>query len=64
MLTLTLIPQILAMLQAGLTIAPEVATAAQTEYQLFTTGAPPTPAQQAAIDSALEAANTALAAMP
>ena len=59
---LTLIPVILELLQAGITVVPEIISAAQTEYALFSSGAPPTAAQQAAIDAALDQANAALQA--
>jgi hypothetical protein len=40
----------------------DIVAAAQTEYDLFTIGTAPTAAQQAQIDAALDAANTALQA--
>jgi hypothetical protein len=49
----------------GLTVAPEVISAAQTAVSLIESGAAPTPAQQAQVDAALDAAHAALqAAMP
>ncbi|HEY3848365.1 MAG TPA: hypothetical protein VGL95_14760 [Acetobacteraceae bacterium] len=59
---LTLIPVVLDLLEAGVTIVPEIVTAAQTEYALFSSSTPPTAAQQATIDAALETANNALQA--
>lgn len=60
---LTLIPIVLELLQAGVTIVPEIVSAAQAEYALFSTGTAPTAAQQAQIDAALETANAALQAV-
>jgi hypothetical protein len=57
---LALIPVVLQLLEAGITIVPEIITAARTEYALFSSGTAPTPAQQATIDAALETANNAL----
>ena len=59
---LTLIPVVLEMLEAGVTIVPEIISAAKTEYALFSSSTPPTAAQQATIDAALEVANNALQA--
>ena len=43
-------------------VMPSLISAGETEYQLATQGTPPTAAQQAQIDSALDQANTLLAA--
>jgi hypothetical protein len=59
---LTLIPVVLQLLEAGITIIPQIVTAAQTEFSLFSSGTAPTAAQQAAIDAALDKANAALQA--
>lgn len=59
---LALIPVILQLIQAGLTIAPELISAGQTEVDLVNSGAAPTADQKAQIDAALEQANTALQA--
>jgi hypothetical protein len=59
---LTLVPVLLELLQAGITVVPEIITAAQTEVSLFNSGTAPTAAQQATIDAALATANSALQA--
>lgn len=59
---LTLTPLILQLVSAGLTIAPELIQAAETELSLVTGTEAPTAAQQAQIDTALTAANAALQA--
>lgn len=43
-------------------VLPNLISAGQTEIQLATSGAPPTAAQQAAIDAALDQANALLQA--
>ena len=57
---LALVPVILQLVEAGVTIAPQLISAGKTEVDLFNSGAAPTAAQRAQIDAALEAANTAL----
>jgi len=59
---LTLVPLILQLLQMGLTVVPELISAAQTEVGLLNSGQAPTPAQQAQIDAALATANAAVQA--
>lgn len=59
---LTVIPVLLQILEAGLTVAPGLIAAAQTEAALVTSVSPPTPEQRAAIDAALDEANAALQA--
>lgn len=56
-----LIPIILQLVAAGLEVAPSIIAAGKTELDLLRSGAPPpTAAQMAEIDAALEAANEAL----
>lgn len=58
-----LLPIILQLVSAGLTVAPQVIAAAKTELDLLRAGAPPpTDAQKAEIDAALELANDTLQA--
>jgi hypothetical protein len=57
-----LVAQIIQLLLAGIEIMPQIAQAAQLEYNLFMSGTPPTPAQDAQIQAALDAANAALQA--
>lgn len=57
---LSLVPALLNLAVQGIPIAISIATAAKTEWDLFTSGASPTAAQQAAIDAALEDANNTL----
>lgn len=59
---LTLVPLILQILEAGLTVAPQIIAAGKTEVDLINAGAAPTDEQKAAIDAALEDANNALQA--
>ena len=59
---LSLTPIVLQLISAGLTVAPEIIAAAQTEVSLVKSGTAPTAEQQAAIDSALAAAHAALQA--
>jgi hypothetical protein len=59
---MALVPLILQLLQLGIQVIPELASAAQTELDLFQSGSAPTAEQQAAIDAALDRANVALAA--
>lgn len=62
---IALIAALVQLVQMGLTVAPEVISAAQTAVSLIESGAAPTPAQQAEVDAALDAAHAALqAAMP
>jgi hypothetical protein len=61
--TLTLIPLILQLLQAGVTIVPELIQAAITEFEIFSSATAPTAAQQATLDAALETANAAVQAL-
>jgi phosphopantothenate synthetase len=55
-----LLPVILQLVSAGITLAPGIIAAGRTEYDLLTSGTVPTAAEKAAIDEALEAANQAL----
>jgi len=48
------------LIQMGITVAPQVIAAAQTAVSLIEGGTAPTPAQQAEIDAALNAAHAAL----
>jgi hypothetical protein len=57
---LTLTPLILQLIQLGITVAPELISAAETEISLVTGTSAPTAAQQLTIDTALATANTAL----
>jgi hypothetical protein len=61
---LTLLPVILQLVEAGVTVAPQLIAAGKTEIDLFNSKAAPTQAQKdqidAALEAALEAANTAL----
>ena len=57
---LTLVPLILQLVSAGITVVPELIAAAQTEISLITGTSPPSAAQQSQIDAALETANAAL----
>jgi hypothetical protein len=57
---LTLLPVILQLVEAGITVAPQLIAAGKTEISLVNAGAAPTAAQMAQIDAALDAANTAL----
>ena len=59
---LALTPVIIQLIEAGLTIAPQIMAAWKTEVALFTAGTPPTDAQKAEIDAALDAADAALQA--
>ena len=57
---LSLTPLVLQMISLGLSIAPELISAAQTEISLITGKTAPSATQQAQIDAALEVVNTAL----
>lgn len=59
---LTLTPLVLQLIELGVSVAPELISAAQTEISLVTGTSPPTAAQQAVMDAALDAANAALQA--
>jgi hypothetical protein len=59
---LTLVPIVLQLLEAGITVVPEIISAAQAEVALFNSGSAPTAAQQAQIDAAEAAASAALQA--
>jgi hypothetical protein len=59
---LTLVPIVLQLIEAGITVVPQIIAAAQAEVALFNAGTPPTAAQQASIDAALVQANAALQA--
>jgi hypothetical protein len=61
-MTAILTPVVLQLVQLGISVAPEMISAAQTEISLLNDGGTPTAAQQAAIDSALDAAHAALQA--
>lgn len=53
---------ILELLEQGIEVMPSLASAAKLDLNLFMSGTPPTAAEQAQIDQAREAANTALQA--
>lgn len=57
---LALTPLVLQLVSLGVSVAPELISAAQTEISLITGTSAPTAAQQAQIDAGLEIANTAL----
>jgi hypothetical protein len=57
---LTLTPLVLQLLQLGVQVLPGLINAAVTEVELLKSGTAPTAEQQAAIDAALDDANTAL----
>jgi len=59
---LSLTPLVLQLIQLGISVAPELIAAAQTEISLVTGTAPASADQQKAIDTALDAANAALMA--
>jgi hypothetical protein len=59
---LALTPLVLQLISLGVSVAPELISAAQTEISLVTGTSAPTAEQQAQIDSALAAANSALQA--
>jgi hypothetical protein len=59
---LVLTPLVLQLMQLGVQVLPEIIAAAQQEIALLNSGSPPTAAQQAAIDTALDQANSALQA--
>jgi hypothetical protein len=55
-----IITTLIQLVQMGITVAPEVITAAQTAVSLIETNTGPAPAQQAQIDAALDTAHAAL----
>lgn len=55
-----LVPVILQLVTAGLTVAPSIIAAGQKEYDLLKSGDVPTDAEIAEINAALEQANDAL----
>ena len=57
-----LTPLVLQLISLGISVAPELISAAQTEIGLINSGSAPTPAEQAQIDAALDAAHAALQA--
>ena len=57
---IALITALIQLIQMGITVAPQVIAAAQTAVSLIEGGTAPTPAQQAEIDAALNAAHAAL----
>lgn len=59
---LTAIPALIQLVEAGVTVVPELIAAAKTELGLITSTSAPTPDQQAAIDAAADAAEAALQA--
>jgi hypothetical protein len=59
---IALITALIQLVQMGITVAPQVIAAAQTAVSLIEGGTAPTPAQQAEIDAALDAAHAALQA--
>lgn len=58
----TLVPLVLQLVQLGITMAPSIIAAAQTEIGLVNSGVAPTAEQTAEINAAFEAAHTALQA--
>jgi hypothetical protein len=59
---LTILPLILQLIEAGITVVPELIAAGKTEISLITGTSPPTAEQQAQIEAAVVAANNALQA--
>lgn len=59
---LTLTPLVLQLLQLGVQVLPGLISAAVTEVELLNSKTAPTAAQQAAIDAALDEAQTAVMA--
>jgi hypothetical protein len=57
---LQVLPMILALLKAGIEIAPVIIEAAETEMALFRANAQPSPEELATISQGLDAANSAL----
>lgn len=57
---LTLLPVILQLLEAGITVAPQLVAAGKTEIDLVNSRSAPTQDQKDQIDAALELANDAL----
>jgi hypothetical protein len=60
---IALITALIQLVQWGITVAPEIISGAQTVVSLIEGGTAPTPAQQAQIDAALDAAHAALQAV-
>ncbi len=59
---IALAPLVLQLIELGISVAPELISAAQAEIAIFNSGTAPTAAQQADIDTALDAAHAALQA--
>ena len=59
---LALTPLVLQLIELGVSVVPELISAAQQEIAIFNSGTPPTAAQQADIDAALATAHAALQA--
>jgi hypothetical protein len=59
---IALITALIQLVQMGITVAPQIISAAQTAVSLIEGGAAPTAAQQAEIDAALDTAHAALQA--
>jgi hypothetical protein len=57
---LALLPVILQLVEAGVTIAPQLISAGKTEIDLVNSGSAPTQAQMDQINTALDVANAAL----
>jgi hypothetical protein len=57
---IALAPLVLQLIQLGLSVAPELISAAMSEIALFNSGTAPTASQQRDLDAALEAAHSAL----
>lgn len=56
----TLLPIIIQLVQAGITLVPQLIAAGKMELDLLGSNSPPSDAQKAEIDAALELANDAL----
>lgn len=56
----TLLPLIIQLVQAGITLVPQLIAAAKTELDLLGSNSAPSDTQKAQIDAALELANDAL----
>jgi hypothetical protein len=57
---IALAPLVLQLIQLGLSVAPELISAAMSEISIFNSGTAPTAAQQADLDSAMASAHAAL----
>lgn len=57
-----IITALIQLIEMGLTVAPQIITAAQTAVSLIESGTAPTADQQAQIDAALDASHAALQA--